>query len=173
MLNPGTYNAIAKSAQLSEAKTGTEQVAVLFEIVDAEFAGQTITWFGFLTENAMRRTLESLRHAGWTGDDITELSSLSGDTPNVQLVVEHEEWNGQTRAKVKWVNSGNGGLNTTPLAANKAEALKRKVKAAALAMAREQGGAKAAAPAPARRPQPSRTPPPASSGAPESDDIPF
>ena len=103
MLPKGTYKARATEAEFGFTNTGTEQVAVVFEVVeDGEFQGERIAWFGFFTEATAERTIQALRVCGWTGDDLGDLSGF--DANEVELVVEHEEYQGKTTAKVKWVN---------------------------------------------------------------------
>src|SRR3990172_9378378 len=48
--------------------------------------------------------MESLRACGFTGDELVKLSEQNPDV-EVQIVVEHETWEGKVRAKVKWINS--------------------------------------------------------------------
>lgn len=106
MLQDGYYNAKAVEAELGFTNGGKEQVAVLFEIVDGEHKGQRITWHGYFTEKTTDRTLESLMHCGWDGEDA---SKLEGVTKNVvSIVVEQEEYDGKMRAKVQWVNKTAG-----------------------------------------------------------------
>src|SRR4051794_18119735 len=103
MLKAGTYRARGVESDLGIAQTGKEQVFVKFAITSGPEEGQHVTWFGYFNtpENA-KRTIESLRTCGWTGTDITELTGI--DANEVELVVEHEEYNGKTRAKVRWIN---------------------------------------------------------------------
>lgn len=107
MIPEGTFAAVARGATLSESENKkTPQVVVSFEITTAEHAGTTINWFGFLTDKTTERTIESLRYAGWKGSDLSDLSDLSKtDTPVVELVIEHEEYEGKVRPKVQWVNA--------------------------------------------------------------------
>jgi hypothetical protein len=108
MLENGRYRARGVEGALGVAKTGTEQVAVLLEVVEGDDMGARITWFGHFTEKATERTLESLRHLGWQGDDITDLSGIERNV--VEIVVEHEVGNdGVPRARVRWINRGGGG----------------------------------------------------------------
>lgn len=119
MINPGTYRARAMGSskphiQFGMAGTGTQQVAVAFmiyqEVLDDhrqptgtyEPTGEEITWIGSFTPATMQRTCESLRYAGWSTNDLDDMTGL-GST-DVDIVVEHEEYQGNTRAKVQWVN---------------------------------------------------------------------
>jgi hypothetical protein len=105
----GKFRARAQEWGIGEAKTGTFQVGVVFELLDQE-PGTTITWYGALTDAALEWTMKALRNMGWQGDDVTELDGNGGhlDANEVQLVVDEEEWEGKTRTKVKFVNSMGG-----------------------------------------------------------------
>lgn len=106
MIPAGTYLAVAQSTQWGKAKSGTKQVAVEFQIIDGSYAGHSITWFGYFTEKTWKRTCEALRYCGWKGDDLTNLGSLNQE---VNIVIEHEEYDGKLRAKVAWVNRPGAG----------------------------------------------------------------
>jgi hypothetical protein len=84
-------------------KKGTPYVRVWFNYVDdqGEPAGGGIFWDGYLTDATEYRTLESLTHCGWKGD-FKEFSGI--DCEIVQLVLEDETYEGNTRTKVQWVN---------------------------------------------------------------------
>lgn len=106
MIEPGTYRARARTAAMGMTGTGKEQVAVLFDLLDHQ--GQSITWYGYWTEAAIDRTVESLRNCGWRGADVSDFTGI--DANEVFIVIEHEDdLNGVPRARVKWVN-GSGGL---------------------------------------------------------------
>lgn len=114
MLDAGTYRAQAIEAALGETDSGKEQIAVRFRLLDVE--GQEITWYGYFTDKTLETTFKALRTAGWKGQDLSDLSDLcGGETPEVNLVVEHETYENpqtgesKTRARVRWVN-GTGGL---------------------------------------------------------------
>ncbi len=173
MLYSGTYVARAVEGQLGHSKQGTERVAVRFEIVEpADVAGQSIIWDGWLTEKAFDRTVESLRAAGLTGDDLATLDGLGSQ--NVELVLAEEEYQGEVRTKVKWVNRLGGGPGRLTVGAMDADAAKS---FAARMRSRVAGvGKPAGAPAapPARAKAPARTAAPAPAPLPVADeDIPF
>lgn len=107
MIQPGRYKAKAIEGDFGFAGNGREQVAVLFEVIDGDHKGTTITWFGFFTEQTAERTIESLIYAGWDGESET-LDGLG--TTEVSIVVEHDTYNGETKPKVAWVNRPGGGL---------------------------------------------------------------
>jgi hypothetical protein len=103
MIPAGNYTAKATgSFDFGTSTGGTEQVAVEVEILEGPEAGRCMTWFGFFTDKTTERTVESLRLLGWQGDDITKLEELG--SRRVSIVVEHEEYQGQVRAKIQWVN---------------------------------------------------------------------
>jgi hypothetical protein len=103
----GRFRAKAKTWDLGFSEgTGTDQVAVEFEIVDGEEKGRRITWYGYFTEKTEERTVEALRIMGWTGGDIAQLNGL--DANEVELVIEIDEYDGKERSKVQWVNRVGG-----------------------------------------------------------------
>lgn len=110
--------AYAISTEFGFAKNGTEQIAVTFQIVDEDadgkrgaLHGSRRVWYGFFTDNTEDRTLESLRHCGWSSDELSDIANLNEDACRrllpkvVQLVIENETYNGRTIEKVRWVNS--------------------------------------------------------------------
>lgn len=122
MIEPGRYRAKAHEWGIGAAGTGTKQVCVEFDLLDTP--GQTISWYGYFSEKALARTVESLRHMGWQGSDLSDLAEHGGalDTNEVILVVEHEQDKDEAgnlvfdeaqqpvvRARVRWVN-GLGGI---------------------------------------------------------------
>jgi hypothetical protein len=120
------YTARARSAWLIEAKDqgGNNQVAVTFEVVEGDYAGEYITWTGtFAPGKATDITLKALQSAmGWAGDDISELADVAGSEceallPNVvELACEMDTYNDETRLKVRWVNAPGGARFGNPLA---------------------------------------------------------
>jgi hypothetical protein len=125
-----TVLAHAVSGVLGESFTKkTPQVEIVFEITTAEFAGERINWYGYLSDKTAERTMESLRYAGWRGkaDELAGLHEYSwGEAPDVELVIAPDTYNGETTAKVRWVNSpGRGGQ---PLPAAKAKEISAKLK---------------------------------------------
>lgn len=145
----GTYRARATQGVLGESKSGKEQVVVQFELLEPDYANQTISWYGFFTDATCERTFESLRIMGWQGTNLDDLTGV--DANEVSLVIENEEWEGKTRAKVRWVNAVGGMGLLAPLAPDKAKAFAARMRGRVLAFDQSQAmGGKKAAPAQAR-----------------------
>ena len=111
----GTFRAraVQGSATLGFTSGGKEQVGVQFQILEGEDTGKHITWYGFFTDKSTERTIESLRHMGWQGDDLSDLSTVGDrDAPDVLLVIEDEldDRDGTMRSRVRWVNRMGSGV---------------------------------------------------------------
>jgi hypothetical protein len=173
MLEAGYYRARAVEWALGKTEKGKPHVAVRFETFDDQgLPGEHITWYGYFTEKTEERTLESLQHCGWEGDDITDLSGIERN--EVQLVVERDEYEGKVRSKVAWVNKpGGGGISIkAPLDEAEKAQFAREMKAKVLAMRQGQRRPPASRSASARAPEP----PPITedpAGGPLDGDIPF
>lgn len=105
MIPKGTYTAKAISAEFGKSgNKGTDMVSVY---LDVEGQGK-ITYFGYFTEATSERTIESLRTLGCTFPDnrVTNLTGLG--TNKVSIVVDHEDYEGKPRARVKWINPISG-----------------------------------------------------------------
>lgn len=101
----GTWRARSTGAKLAAGKSA-EQVAIGWVFLDGPFKDDTITSYGSLSDAAIDRTIEGMRHAGWEGDNLADLSTIKGKV--ARLVIEEEEWNGKIKQKVAWIN-GLGG----------------------------------------------------------------
>lgn len=98
----GTYRAKALEGDMGRASTGTEQVAVLIELE----TGDRLTWYGYFSDAAAERTIESLLAMG-----VTDLETLAGlGSQHFEVVVDDEEYQGKTRTKVKFINRLGGGV---------------------------------------------------------------
>ena len=108
MLKAGVVRARAIDGEFGFSSKNTEQVAVRFQVTEGPQSGETITWYGFFnTPDNARRAVESLRRAGWQGDDLADLRGL-GDA-EVELVLAEETYEGRARVRVQWVNELGGG----------------------------------------------------------------
>jgi hypothetical protein len=126
----GKYIGTPVSAALGTTSSGKEQIAVQFEFLDP--AGERLTWYGFFTDAAFERTIESLRAMGWTGSSLDEFAGEklpAGVDRQVELVVQHEEYQGKTQARLSFVNSIGAGLALkSAMDANQARAFAAKMK---------------------------------------------
>lgn len=109
-------------AQWGRASTGTQQVLITFEITDeGDWKGVRLPWFGYFTDASWERTVESLTHCGFQGDDLSALNSQQLDQP-VSVKIEHEQSqsDGRLYARVGFVNArGGGGVKLkNPMSAN-------------------------------------------------------
>jgi len=170
MIPEGTFKARAVEAVLGTTSKGGEQVAVQFQILEGEAQGQYITWWGFFTEKTTERTLESLEHCGWTGDDLSNLEGI--DRHEVYLVIEHEmDQQGELRARVRWVNSSGGIAMQNRMAPADAASFAQRMRGTVLARRQAKGQP---TPQPRTNAQPPRRQPPLKAEPPPGeDDIPY
>lgn len=185
MIEQGKYRGRAREWALGIAGTGTKQIGVVFDILD--MPGEKISWYGYFTDGAFDRTIESMRHCGWEGVDLTDLSGM--DRNEVILVVEHEpvtdasgtplndeSGHPRMRAKVRWVNSQGGLAMANALEGNDLAAFAAQMRGRIAALDPRQARAR-----PAARPASGQVRTSARSGTPDGrpepppigDDIPF
>jgi len=167
----GRYKAKAQEWGLGQSSKGTEQVGVLFELTEGDAKGIRITWYGSFSEAAAAFTLKGLRACGWEGTDVLELETAHAglDKNEVSLVIEQEEYQGKTSAKVQWVNPIGGVGLKTPLDPAQKQSFAARMKQ--FILAEEAGTAKPAATKPVSSAAPRRDPRP--SPPPLTGDIPF
>lgn len=96
------YTMRGVSGGLGKTKDGKPQLGIQLMVVDGDdCAGETITYYGYFSDNAKAYTFTNLRTLGWEGDD---LSNLEGITKNeVRVLVAEEEYNGAYSLKVKGI----------------------------------------------------------------------
>lgn len=148
MIDQGRYRAKAVDWELGVAGTGTEQIAIRFELLDDE-QHRTIIYYGYFTDGALKWTLQTLRNCGWEGVDLDDLTGL--DSEEVSITVEHEEdQNGEIRAKVGWVNKEGGGpMMTNTIDGKDKKSFAKRMKAKLMAL--EGGKPKASKPSRAKK----------------------
>lgn len=97
------------SYELGEDQNGKPFAFLSFDIVDGPDKGRTIGGYFYLTDAAKDYSIERLRNAGATfpGGDIFDPAGIGSS--DCQIVVEHDEHNGKTSAKIKFVNKRGGG----------------------------------------------------------------
>lgn len=103
----GTWPARAKEWELGLAKSGNEQIQILFQITEGPHQGKHITAYLSFAGGALDRTLESMRHCGWASDSLADIDTLGNN--EVELVIEDEKYindDGEEKwvSKVRWVN---------------------------------------------------------------------
>lgn len=153
----GTFKARAREWQLGLSSGGNEQVAVMFEILDGEAAGQKITWFGSFSEKTSERskstprerTFDSLRHCGWDSDSLVELDNLGAN--EVEIVLDEEEYEGRISTKVKWVNKPSRLALKNQMSPAAALAFANKLRGATIAHKNKYGAQPTASAQPAQR----------------------
>ena len=111
----GKYFARAKGpefVQMGVAKTGTDQIAVEFDILDpSDYAttGVSMQWIGsFANEKSCKITAGALAACGMVDGDFDTFKGISANV--VELDVQWDEYQGERRLRVKWVNRPGGGL---------------------------------------------------------------
>lgn len=162
---------------LGETDGGKPYVGVSFKIKDPlDNEEKFVGWRGWFTDAAADRTIESLRHLGFEGDDVSNLVGL--DKEEVELVVEDEEYTNpetgetKTTARVQFINKPRGPMVKTKLEGDKAKTFAAQMKERFRAVDAAAGKRATTKPAAAAKPAASGPmgdePPPLS-----NDDIPF
>jgi hypothetical protein len=108
---PGKYTAKVKApgnGWLGTTTKGSDFIRIPLLIDDpaSDQHGREIVWQGWLTEKATKRTCDTLDEAFGREWDIRSLDA--GRSPflgqKCRITVEVEEYNGQPRHKIKWLN---------------------------------------------------------------------
>lgn len=137
MIDAGRHTARAtgpEDAEFGQSPNGTDYLYVLFKLKGGSQDGQSIGAYFYFSEAAQEKAIEGLRNAGCTfpGGDVTNLAGLG--SKDVSLVVEHEEYEGKTKAKVKWVNKVGGVKEDQVLDQSERSALKSRMRGVLAAM---------------------------------------
>lgn len=118
---------------------GTEFVNIGFRIEEGEYKGRLVSKDFWLSERALKISARDLSTLGYEGDDpLTDFSRAKTheDIPlprkRLQVVIRHEEYNGNVSARVKFINVLS---EATPLGAEQRASMK-----AAFAAARQDAG---------------------------------
>lgn len=140
MISEGRHMARAIAGYLGAAKEGKNvPVVIEFQIVSGPHAEEFITSFCYTTtEGSINQTIKSLRACGWAGDDMTDISFPENN--KVEITIEHDEYNGNRRAKVKWIDKP-GGAKVDRLSEGEARRFAERMKGACRAFdARQKSG---------------------------------
>jgi hypothetical protein len=164
-IKPGNYKARAVASECGIAQNGNPFLKVTFQLED----GERIDWFGRpSTPKGEEYMVKDLRTLGYAGSDPEELHAKNSDDlatllPNeVSLKIEDDEWNGNVRSRVRYINSATREL---PAGGGLFSSMKA-------AFAANPAGGKAAA-KPAGKPAPLARPAPAPVAEVLEDDVPF
>ncbi len=123
----GTYKGrvVGQVVLGKSAQKGTPQIQFYCAITQGEFKGDRAKWTGYFGPNSAGRTVESLQHCGWEGEELGEFADgeLHGlDRNEVELVIDIEDYEvqvddqetGETKTvkksspKIQWINDGAG-----------------------------------------------------------------
>lgn len=114
---PGKYMARCvddpRQIRWGRAKSGAEQIALTFAVLDQHGAptSSTMEWVGgFGTDQSAEITIKALRACGWSGDDLLDLAGINANA--VELDVAWEDYQGERRLRIKWINSPGAGRLT-------------------------------------------------------------
>lgn len=142
-IESGTYTmkAAGPAEMVKSPEKGTPGVKVVCLYMDGPNVNKTIEWMGWLTEQTMARTAESMAHMGYDGSDLSTVTRQC-----FQGVTEYETYDkadgGQgERARLKWIN---GASRMVSMSAGEQAGAKERLKSAFLA-----AKAKASTPTPA------------------------
>lgn len=123
MVKPGTYKAAIKSYGIMEPKEAGKHptVTITFEYEQAGLK-EEITYFGAMSVKAAEYTMKNLLRCGFKYDDLSALCEPNAfDGREVEIAIGPEEYNGETKLKVKWINEL-GGAKFKALAKEQAKA---------------------------------------------------
>lgn len=123
-ITAGDKKAKVVAGRFIKSSKGTMGIEVAFEFEEPTTNTQErMNWVGWLSEKALENTMDTLVNVlCFNGNDNVNQAGEFTD-PNVfdfnkevKLVVEMEEYDGKTRAKIKWVNNvgGSGFQGITP-----------------------------------------------------------
>lgn len=116
MIAIGKYRAVVEASCINMTSTGKDQLCVTFRILpDNNHAGESIMAYLYFTDKALDKTRESLTTLGWdpagNGWDVGQLHERSTLVGNEAMItVEHETYDGTTRARIAWINPPSGGF---------------------------------------------------------------
>lgn len=89
------------------ARKRTPQVLIMLQIEGGEFNGARLPWFGYFSDDAKKRTVESLKMLGFAGKSIRDLPAAEL-TNSVPVTVGNNEFEGKTMSRVDWIGAGPG-----------------------------------------------------------------
>ena len=140
MIKEGRHEAKAVECAFGKTKGGDPQIAIGFELVETR---EAITYYGYFSEKAQKFAFDAMRACGWTSQRPSDApyQIMAAQSP-VELVVRHEVYEGEARAKVRFVNRpGEGGLRLArPMDKGELAAFDAAMQGAAIAHGQSGGG---------------------------------
>ena len=126
MIPAGTYRGKCtgvRDVKFGKTANGGEQIGLLFEIIDGEYRGARIAWYGSLTSTASIQFVRNvLLTCGWDGGSWTNLRGI--DRRAVSLVVEEErDPKGVIRPRLKYINAETSVMMKEELSADEVSSL--------------------------------------------------
>lgn len=103
MIEEGKYEATVKTYNIVQNSKGDLQAVITFYV--SQKAGE-ISYYGGFSEKGREYTINNLITCGLKGNNPAGELELG---KKVEIVVKHEEYEGKTRAKVKFINPIGGG----------------------------------------------------------------
>lgn len=112
MINAGTYNDVeVVDHGFDKSSKGTPCFWTVFRLDD----GQEITGYFYLSEKSAEFTFDKIAAMGAKGvplKDLADGKALAGNL--VQIVINHEEYDGKLKARVQFVNKNNSSGSNGP-----------------------------------------------------------
>ena len=97
-----TGRAVKASQQWTDSKAGNQTMVLSFRLSTPGYEGLMVQWFATFTTGTAKRIAESLRACGVTSDDVRDLTGV--EDFDVQLDISNEDYEGNRRCRVNWVN---------------------------------------------------------------------
>jgi F0F1-type ATP synthase alpha subunit len=104
-MKPGKYEATVTGIAFTESKSGTQGIAITFE----SDMGENIVCTRWVTPNTRARVVKDLETLGFPEHLIEDQNEIENMDKRVVgnralIVVDEEEYKGQVRSIVKWIN---------------------------------------------------------------------
>jgi hypothetical protein len=99
----GNYRgvAVAGSEQYGTTSNGNDQIVIDLDLPDI---GEKVSTFLVFSDRSAKYSLDRLRAAGWSGDDLSNLEGIG--SVECEVEVKYEQYNGETKMKVQIVTGG-------------------------------------------------------------------
>lgn len=151
-LSPGQYRATCIEAKFPDSEEGKEHIELTFAVLGLAdgsplpgYEQPTLRWRGYFTEKSRKITIKALRQVGWTGDDLSDLSSIrmGAGGIEVELDVVQENYQGKDYLKVAWINPKGGRPGGAAMPEDRKKAFAAKMRGAVLKLGQEDPACRA------------------------------